>query len=75
MLSIFLKQYGKEDETFELHIRDNAVSFNPFELNTNKADKDMDFDMDAMGMLVIKESAKSFYYRRYQGFNTLVVKI
>lgn len=66
---------ANEDETFELHIRDNAVSFNPFELNTNKADKDMDFDMDAMGMLVIKESAKSFYYRRYQGFNTLVVKI
>ena len=66
---------ANEDGMFELHIRDNAVLFNPFELNTNKADENGDFDMDAMGMLVIKETAKNFYYRRYQGFNTLVVKI
>lgn len=66
---------AEENNMFELHIRDNAVSFNPFELNTNKADEFGDFDMDAMGMLVIKETAKNFYYRRYQGFNTLVVKI
>jgi len=26
-------------------------------------------------MQVIKERADSFYYRRYQGFNTMVVKI
>lgn len=66
---------ANEDDTFELHIRDNAVLFNPFEMNTNKVDEDMDFDMDAMGILLIKETAKSFMYRRYQGFNTLVVKI
>ncbi|MBQ3546048.1 MAG: multidrug transporter [Lachnospiraceae bacterium] len=66
---------ANEDKSFELHIRDNAVLFNPFELDTNKADEDFNFDMDAMGMLVIKETAKNFYYRRYQGFNTLVVRI
>ena len=66
---------ANEDETFELHIRDNAVEFNPFEMETNKADLDMDFDMDAMGILFIKETAKSFKYRKYQGFNTLVVRI
>lgn len=31
--------------------------------------------MDAMGMLVIKKQAKDFFYREYQGFNTLVVRI
>lgn len=66
---------ANEDESFDLHIRDNAVSFNPFEMNTGKADEDVEFDMDAMGILMIKETAKSFHYRRYQGFNTLVVKI
>lgn len=59
---------------FELHIRDNASVFNPFSLQTEKMGSG-DVDMGAMGMLVIKQRAKSFYYRQYQGFNTLVVKI
>ena len=33
------------------------------------------FDMDAIGMLVVKKQAKDFFYRQYQGFNTLVVSI
>lgn len=64
-----------ENEEFELHIRDNADSFNPFELETELANEDGDFNMDAMGMLVIKNTAKNFFYRKYQGFNTLVVRI
>ena len=36
---------------------------------------DDDSDFNALGMDVIKKKAKSFYYRRYQGFNTMVVKI
>lgn len=63
-----------EDTLFELHVRDNAVSFNPFEMQTGKADE-TDCDMDAMGMLVIKNRAKEMFYRRYQGFNCLIVKI
>lgn len=31
--------------------------------------------MDSMGVLVIKESAREFSYRHYQGFNTLVIKL
>ena len=31
--------------------------------------------MDSMGVFVIKRQAKEFFYRRYQGFNTLTVKI
>jgi putative MATE family efflux protein len=64
-----------EDGVFDLHIRDSAVSFNPFAMKTEKAGGKGDFNMDAIGMLVIKEKAKEFFYRRYQGFNTLIVKI
>ena len=64
-----------EDGGFELHIRDNAVFFDPFSLETEKAGRGGDFDMDAMGMLVIKQQAKDFFYRHYQGFNSLVVRI
>ena len=31
--------------------------------------------MNAMGMMVIKEKAREFFYRQYQGFNTLTVRI
>ncbi len=63
---------------FALHIRDNAVSFNPFSMdkkNLEEVDDSSNADFNALGMDVIKKKAKSFYYRRYQGFNTMVVKI
>lgn len=66
---------AQEDGMFALHLRDNALSFNPFSLETNKVDETGDYDMDAMGVLVVREKAKEFFYRCYQGFNTLVVKI
>lgn len=72
---IQLTLIAMEDHSFELHIRDNASSFNPFSLDTAKAGNDGGYDMDAMGMLVIKQKTKKFFYRRYQGFNTLVVKV
>ena len=59
----------------ELHLRDDATTFNPFALDTSRASRDEDFDMDGMGVLVIKKRAKEFFYRRYQGFNTLIIKI
>lgn len=60
---------------FELHIRDNASIFNPFSMETNRVSREGNYDMDAMGMLVIRQKAKQFYYRQYQGFNSLIVKI
>ncbi len=63
------------DAEFELHIRDNARIFNPFSMETGKVNEDGDYDMDAMGMLVIKQKAKHFFYRQYQGFNSLIVRI
>ncbi len=64
-----------EDGLLELHLRDDAREFDPFAMKTARASADGDFDMDSMGVLVIKESAKEFTYRHYQGFNTLVIKL
>lgn len=66
---------AEEDHLFTLHFRDSAASFNPFSLHTERAGPATFFDLDAMGILVIRRTAKEFYYRRYQGFNTLTVKI
>ena len=66
---------AEDQGVFALHIRDTARSFNPFALETEKASEDGGFDMDAMGMRVIKSKAREFFYRRYGGFNSLVVKI
>ncbi len=68
----------KGDKGFSMFIRDNAVIFNPFDMNKKHAsemDEGSDEDFNALGMDVIKKKAKYFYYRRYQGFNTMVVKI
>ena len=62
------------DGKFEIHLRDNAVTFNPFELEHSGA-MDDDTDFNAVGVSVIKSKAEKFFYRRYQGFNYLVLKI
>lgn len=51
-----------------LHIRDNSYEFNPFELEAAG-------DEDALGMTFVRKKAQEFFYRRYLGFNTLVVKL
>lgn len=66
---------AQPDGVLALHIRDSAVSFNPFALDARRAGAGADFDPDALGVLVVREKAKEFYYRRYQGFNSLIVKI
>lgn len=62
------------DGVCELRFRDSAHAFDPFSLNSGKLDEH-DCNLDALGILAIKERAKSFSYRQYQGFNTLVVRI
>lgn len=64
------------DGMFELHVRDNATLFNPFDMITKKVDiNDSEQELDSLGMLMIKNKSKNFFYRRYQGFNTLTVKV
>lgn len=69
---IQLTLIADENDGFELHIRDNAISFNPFEFDPDCADGD---GLEAAGILVIKKRAKDFFYRRYHGFNTMTVII
>jgi anti-sigma regulatory factor (Ser/Thr protein kinase) len=63
-----------EDNKFEIHLRDNAVTFNPFELEHSGA-VEGNTDFNAVGVSVIKSKAEKFFYRRYQGFNYLVLRI
>ncbi len=63
-----------EDNKFEIHLRDNATTFNPFELE-HSGSVEGDTDFNAVGVGVIKSKAEKFFYRRYQGFNYLVLKI
>lgn len=66
---------ASEDGKFRLHLRDNALKFNPFEMETNRATNDEDVNLDSIGILVLKEKVEDFYYQRYQGFNSLVLTI
>ena len=66
---------ARADGCFELHMRDDAVTFDPFSLETRRAAAGEAFDVETMGVLVIKKKAREFHYRRYQGFNTLIVTI
>ena len=51
---------------FTLHLRDNSYEFNPFSAEEGDGP-------NALGMLIVRKKAKEFFYRRYQGFNTLVI--
>ena len=63
-----------ENGEFELHIRDNAVLFNPFSLKlTGGISEDTDFS--AVGMEIIRNNVKSFFYRDFNSFNTLMIKV
>lgn len=63
-----------EDGSFEVHLRDNAITFNPFELEKDE-NIDVESDFSAIGVDVIKKQSKEFFYRRYQGFNSMVIKL
>ena len=69
--------FQSEPGVFDLHIRDNAMAFDPFSLRTNKISEtdSEEMAMDSMGVLMVKKKAKEFYYRHFQGFNTLLVRI
>ncbi len=61
---------ARENGEIELHLRDNAKTFDPF-----SQEKDGEWNLDLMGVMVVKEKAKDFLYRRYQGFNTTIIKV
>lgn len=64
----------EKDNTIVLHMRDNAVNFNPFEMQTGQ-DYENDENLASLGIQMVKAKAKRFFYRRYVGFNTLTVEV
>lgn len=65
----------QEEGSLEVHIRDNADSFNPFAMEMNSSAADDDADLAALGVVTIKKKAKGFSYRHYQGFNTVILRL
>lgn len=61
---------AQEDQMMELHFRDNAKDFDPFSQEMDEETK-----LDMMGIQVVTEKSKEFFYRRYQGFNTTIMRI
>lgn len=72
---IQLTMIAEDGGDFVLHIRDSAIQFNPFEMNTRKIQIDDDSGLDAVGILMIKKKTKEFSYRKYYGFNTTYIRI
>lgn len=55
-----------EADGIKLHLRDNSYEFNPFLAEEGEGP-------NALGMIIVRKKAKEFFYRRYQGFNTLLI--
>ena len=64
----------ENDSTFVIHIRDNAVRFNPFAMKTGQDYEDEE-NLASLGIQMVKTRAKKFFYRRYANFNTLTVEV
>lgn len=74
--SIQLTLIAEENGEFEFHIRDNAVQFNPFALEEKRMNSgDEEMDISAIGIQMIRKKVKTFFYRQYQGFNSLVIRV
>ncbi len=64
----------EKDGTFVIHIRDNAVEFNPFAMKTGQNYEDEEH-LASLGIQMVKTKSKQFFYRRYASFNTLTVEV
>ncbi len=64
----------EKDGAVVLHMRDNAVDFNPFAMKTGR-DYENEEDLASLGIQMVKAKSKQFFYRRYAGFNTLTVEV
>ena len=64
-----------EDGEVTLHLRDNALAFNPFDENTEEISLEEGKQLELVGLRIVQKKAKEFYYRSYSGFNTLVIRL
>ncbi len=63
-----------EGET-TLYLRDNVYAYNSLGENTENIRLDEGEGLDLVGVRIVQKNAKQFYYRRYSGFNTLVIRL
>ena len=64
-----------EGESVVLYLRDNTSEFNPLAEDTEGIALQEGERPDLMGGRIVQKKAKEFYYRRYSGFNTLVIRM
>ena len=64
-----------DTEGCSLYIRDNACAYNPMEEDTKKIDLKSGDKVELLGIDIVQKTAEEFYYRRYSGFNTLVLRL
>ena len=62
-------------EECSLYIRDNAYAYNPMDEDTKKIDLQSGTKVELLGIDLVQKTAEEFYYRRYSGFNTLVLRL
>jgi len=71
--------YAREEggkRNFVFSVRDNCANYNPFAVDSRQLrDLEDDEAVGNIGILIVKKKAKDFFYRRYQGFNTLVITV
>ena len=70
MLSLCIGNGG----SIVLHFRDNAATFNPFAMKMGQ-NYDDDENLASLGIQMVKNKSKKFFYRKYSGFNTLTVEV
>ncbi len=58
-----------------LFLRDNAFAYNPLGADTDAEDLTSEEQAELLGVRIVQKTAKEFYYRRYSGFNTLVIRL
>lgn len=65
----------EEQEAVTLYLRDNAFEFNALAENTEEISLEEGRQLELVGLRIVQKKAKEFYYRRYSGFNTLVIRM
>ena len=84
VLERFRDQMGKiyiqvtavaENDGVTLYLRDNVLEFNPLGENTEGISLQEGKLLELVGLRIVQKKAKEFYYRRYAGFNTLVIRM
>jgi len=72
---IDLHHYKPKENIRWRYGHDTAFQVFPFNMKTRRSADDDVGNLDSVGVLMVKKKANSFFYRLYQGFNTLTVTV